>query len=226
MIWTDHSAIISIASQTKLSSTSINKLNLRLIRASTYISQFNIVIRHKAGRNYVIPDALSRLLAKAEASHKVEMTEACAYSGTIVELSESFKTRLLEAYKVQEWVTIRDELEQTKVASAKSDKPHRAVGKMPTTPERLVTKEKNHGGTFQMEARLIFHVNSNTEKQRLCIPKSMMGEIFRIAHDNAFHMGYHRAFSVISEGLYIRRLAHHLKQYIECCPECRLNRTT
>ena len=53
----------------------------------------------------------------------------------------------------------------------------------------------------------------------------MIGDIFKIALDDAFHMGYHRAFNAIMERLYIRRLAHHLKQYITSCPKCQLNRT-
>ena len=38
-------------------------------------------------------------------------------------------------------------------------------------------------------------------------------------------MGYHQTFNAITEKLYIRRLAHHLKQYIACCPQCRVNQT-
>lgn len=34
------------------------------------------------------------------------------------------------------------------MAFAKSNKPHQAVGKMPATLEHLITKKKNHGGTF------------------------------------------------------------------------------
>ena len=48
IIWTDHSAIPSIAAQTKLSSSNVDKLNLRLVRASAYLSQFNIAFKHKA----------------------------------------------------------------------------------------------------------------------------------------------------------------------------------
>ena len=201
-------------------------MNLKLIRASTYISQFNIVIKHKAGRDHVIPDALSRLPARRP-SHEPTTTETQAYNGTIVELSEPFKARLLEAYKEREWATIWAELEQEnpRVPTKPTKKTGRATRNRPTTPQQLVAKEKNHRTSFQMHGQLIFHVNSNTGKQRLCIPKSMMGEVFKIAHDNAFHMGYHRAFNTLSEGLYIRRLAHHLKQYIDCCPECRFNRT-
>lgn len=76
-----------------------------------------------------------------------------------------------------------------------------------------------------MRNNLIFHVNASLGKERLCIPKAMMGEIFKIAHDDMFHMRYHRTFNAIVKSLYIRRLAHHLKKYVECCPQCRLNCT-
>ena len=93
VIWTDHSAIASIVKQTKLSSSSVDKLNLRLIRASTYLSQFNIVVKHKAGRDHIIPDALSRIPAAQDQPRKMEAAgETHAYSGTIVELPESFRS--------------------------------------------------------------------------------------------------------------------------------------
>jgi hypothetical protein len=53
---------VSITKQTSLmKTTNINKLNLRLVRASQYIQLFNIEIRHKPGRTYLVLDALSRL---------------------------------------------------------------------------------------------------------------------------------------------------------------------
>lgn len=107
VIWTDYSAIASIVKQTKLSSSSVDKLNLRLICASTYLSQFNIAVKHKAGRDHIIPDALSSIPAAQDQPRKIETAgETHAYSGTIVELSELFRSRLLDAYKEREWATI------------------------------------------------------------------------------------------------------------------------
>ena len=77
-----------------------------------------------------------------------------------------------------------------------------------------------------MHEKFIFYVDPQSGSQRLCIPKSMLADIFKTAHNNSFHMGYHRTFHAITEGLYIWRLAHHLRQYIACCPQCQLNCTT
>lgn len=46
-IFKNHGAVLGIAKQTLLSTSSIDKLNLRLIRASEYLQRFNIEIRHK-----------------------------------------------------------------------------------------------------------------------------------------------------------------------------------
>ena len=45
IIYTDHSATTDITRQTTLSSSASDKTNLRLIRASQYVSQFNLDIR-------------------------------------------------------------------------------------------------------------------------------------------------------------------------------------
>lgn len=69
-IFTDHSAATFIARQTSLTSSSVEKLNLRLIRASQYLSQFNLRVIYRPGKIHLVPDALSRLLGSMEESHK------------------------------------------------------------------------------------------------------------------------------------------------------------
>lgn len=64
IIYTDHAAIRRIASQTSLQPTSIEKPNLRLIRASEYLQRFKLNIKHIAGKENIILDAMSRLKVK------------------------------------------------------------------------------------------------------------------------------------------------------------------
>lgn len=61
VVYTDHSAAVPISRQTSLTTSSTDKLNLRLVRASQYLSTFDLSVRHKAGKANVVPDALSRL---------------------------------------------------------------------------------------------------------------------------------------------------------------------
>lgn len=59
IIHTDHGANIGIVKQISLFTMSTEKLNLRLIRASEYLQRFNLDIRHKPGKQHIVPDALS-----------------------------------------------------------------------------------------------------------------------------------------------------------------------
>ena len=70
IIYTDQFATTNIVKQTKLSSNSTAKLNLRLVRASTYLSQFMLNVRHKPGKQHVVPGALSRMLVQCLVSHE------------------------------------------------------------------------------------------------------------------------------------------------------------
>ena len=53
VVFTDHSAIADIFKQSTLTSSSVDKLNLRLVRASQYLSQFDLDVRHKPGNRIV-----------------------------------------------------------------------------------------------------------------------------------------------------------------------------
>ena len=123
IIYTDHSAAVPISRQTTMSSSSTDKLNLRLVRASQYLSQFNLLVKYKAGKANIVPDALSRLQGAppstsdssvstldalcADAFVELGLREAsmnsvkssAAYHITLVEMSQSFKDRLMLAYK-------------------------------------------------------------------------------------------------------------------------------
>lgn len=67
VIYTDYSAAVPISRQTTLTISSTDKLNLRLIRASQYLSSFNIAVRHKSGKLNTVPNALSRLQGHEQA---------------------------------------------------------------------------------------------------------------------------------------------------------------
>ncbi|KAH4258570.1 hypothetical protein HBI04_146040 [Parastagonospora nodorum] len=64
-IFTDHSAVTAIARQKLLTSSSADRLNLRLIRCAQYLQQFPFLdVRYRPGRTHFVPDALSRLQGK------------------------------------------------------------------------------------------------------------------------------------------------------------------
>ena len=123
IVYTDYSAVVPISRQTTLNTTSTDKLNLRLVRASQYLSSFNLKLRHKAGKANMVPDALSRLATTSKASNDLDgiLNALCGvivpvgasrsiptvnkdldtpevYHTTLINITDDFKTRLRKAY--------------------------------------------------------------------------------------------------------------------------------
>lgn len=222
VIFTDHSAAVPISKQTSLSSSSTDKLNLRLIRASQYLSQFELTVKHKSGKSNVVPDALSRLKAhpgkqlddvgvldSLHAHHAMDDytmdPSAVAYHITLAEMSDAFKQRLVQAYQDDElWKKILDMLRQ----DTPSDDEGRKLGLR-----------------FKQRDGLIYYTNFDDGRERLCIPNSLEKQIFELAHDRQHHGGFHRTYDRITGSLYLRHLSKRLRSYIEHCPDCQLNQT-
>ncbi len=118
IIYTDHGAALGIAKQITLTTSSTDKMNLRLVRVSDYIQRFkNIEFRYKMGAKYIIPDALSRLphngpykINKAEG--QLNTLWAYTYATTaLVEMAPEFKERILQGYQDDPaWLRILDTL--------------------------------------------------------------------------------------------------------------------
>ncbi|SLM41474.1 reverse partial [Lasallia pustulata] len=227
IVYTDHSAITSIARQTTLSSSNTDKLNNRLIRASQYLAQFNINVRYKPGKHHLVPDALSRLpvegsntdqtlnilngLTEVEALlvTAIELIflenddfDRAAFNVTLVELADEFKDRLKQAYlDDQRWSGIRK-------SAAEADKSLSMA-----FPD------------FRLRNNLLYLIDHN-EREQLVIPQSLEKEVFELSHDLLHHQGFHRAFDLLTTSIYFdRNAAKRFCAYIEHCPTCQLNQT-
>ena len=66
IIYIDHFVTVFIFRQTKLNFNSIDKFNLKFVKASQYLSTFNIEFRHKIGKSNIMPDVSSRLPAETK----------------------------------------------------------------------------------------------------------------------------------------------------------------
>ena len=108
-VFTDHGASPSIVNQTKLSTSSVDKLNLRLVRASMYLSQFRIRTFHRSGKSNIIPDALSRLptVRSRPEDHTIDSLDVDGFNtdvadkltGTLVQMTDDFRKKLVDGYK-------------------------------------------------------------------------------------------------------------------------------
>jgi hypothetical protein len=195
IIWTDHSATTVIVKQTKLITFNTDKLNLRLIRIVMYLSQFELDVRYKSERDHVISDALFRLSSFDNSTEKISNTlkNVNAYVEIMIEMSSSFKNRLIEEYK--------------------TDKQRSSLYEMLNNSQKNSTIEQSAHSEIEFERKndLVYHLNRTTSKVCLCISKSLMQDIFKMTHDDQTHVEFHRAHVSITKTLYIRRLTHYLR---------------
>ena len=249
VIYTDHSAAVPISRQTSLTTASTDKLNLRLVRASQYLSSFNLELRHKAGKSNTVPDALSRLPTTQHDKDKgsegildvlygtpvagafrrppikgLDNDGPMAYHTTLVDMTDDFKLRLRQAYESDEhWRKIRDMLQPS--ADGGNDEAQADDGNNGAQAEAPQTEEHTQPGLpFVKRDDLLYHVNG-AGVHRLCVPSSMEKELFEQAHDMSSHGGYHRCHDRLSHSLYIRHLSKRLRQYIAHCPQCQVSQT-
>ena len=210
IIQTDHSAILDIMKQSSITSTtSTMRMNVRLVRASQFLRQFRLEVRHKPGKEHIVPDALSRLTsARPTSTLSSDHSELDAlytdydYTSTQVQMSEAFRTRLIEAYcKDKRWAKIIEILKEQAAAERKFKED--AVTNLP----------------FVRKEGLIFHVDKFSGLERLCIPQPLIKQIFDIAHGEG-HPGFERCYEIVTRSWYIHGLTKQLRTYIRHCPQC------
>ena len=130
VVYIDYSAAVSISRQISLTTSSTDKLNLRLVRASQYLSMFDLFVRHKANKTNIVSNTLSRLqgsisiainefeILKALYEQVVKVTAPSmniaayknsslsesyiSYHVTLIEMSNDFKARLSKEYAKDE----------------------------------------------------------------------------------------------------------------------------
>ena len=130
VVYIDYSAAVSISRQISLTTSSTDKLNLRLVRASQYLSMFDLFVRHKANKTNIVSNTLSRLqdsvsitinepeVLEALYEQAVKVTASlmnivthknssllesyASYHVTLIEMSDDFKARLFKEYAKDE----------------------------------------------------------------------------------------------------------------------------
>ncbi|KAJ5977319.1 hypothetical protein N7501_000661 [Penicillium viridicatum] len=189
IIYTDHSSTTGIAKATSLSSISLERQNLRLVRASQFIQQFRLRIFHRPGKTNKIADAFSRLpytdptlprtqddLEDIPAPYVFEQPTAYLLTASVLQLSDDTRGQSVDRQQDPQ------------------------VEKLP----------------YYLEDSLVIFINSNSEES-LCLPRSMTREIFNLVHNEQMHQGFDRAWQKLRSITFYKG-TKLLKQYIEHCP--------
>ena len=99
VVFTNHVVNTFIAKQTTMNSNNTDKLNLRLVRAFVYLSQFRLKMKYKSEKNHVVSNALSRLTSDNEQIDKSseDRLDLNTYHEKIIDPSNNF-----DCYALQE----------------------------------------------------------------------------------------------------------------------------
>ena len=107
IVYTDHSATLSIAKQSSLTITiSIDRMNLQLVCTSEFLQWFQLDVHHKTGKMNIISDTLFCLASQSYCSSvsaenlslNALMTEVFIYAASLVKMSNIFCQCLIKTY--------------------------------------------------------------------------------------------------------------------------------
>ena len=203
VIYTDHEAFFAIVKQTSLSTSSTNKLNFRLVRASNYIQRFDLIIRHKSDKFHLMSDALSRLFVTSaiNTQSKDEKLDIF-FTASLMKMISEFRERLIEEYINDfSWRKISKLIES-------SNKNETILSFI--TKDQLIYRRDSHNMLFVSE--------------RLCISESLVQDILQTTYESS-HSGFDKIYQNVVSSYYIKNLSTHIKRYLKHCSKCDTNQT-
>lgn len=109
IVQTDHSAILDIIQQSLITSTaSTMRMNVHLVRTSQFLCQFCLVVRHKPGKEHIVPDALSRLASAninrpSSDPNYEELDALFTYNATLIKINPQLLQRIVKGYEADSW---------------------------------------------------------------------------------------------------------------------------
>ena len=235
IIYIDHSIVVSIFKQIILITFNIDKLNLRLVRASQYLFNFNIIIRHKFDKFNVIFDALSRLSNKTttNVTNKIEILDVL-YKHFVKLTNEKFRTTIIQnlsivIYHVILMKIFDDFKNRLKIVYITNDYWRKILKIIKNDFESIddnvvVINEQSRDIRFKLRNDLIYYT-FDENKKRLCVSTILEQKILRLTHDFNNHNDFYRIYDKITNSMYIRQLIKRLHDYIDHCSKCQLNQT-
>ena len=231
IIQIDHQIIVDICAQTLITATnSTIRMNVKLVRAFQFFNQFNLNIRYKSNKNYIIFDALFRLASfnlTILKSDYFELNALFVYNITFVEMFNDFIQKITQKYsKNSTWKKILTMIRNNKKFDDNAADLFFSTFAVSTETDVYLKSKSNNVSkiaAFDFSninlKQLLYHTNSLIELRRLCVLDSCIKKIMKIAHDND-HFEFAKCFEIISKAWYVRNLTKTLKQYIKHCSKC------
>ena len=207
IVYIDHESALDIANQITMTTISIDKFNLRLVRASNYIQRFNFDIRHKSNKQHIVFDVLSRLVnddINASMIKNFDENELdVLFIISLIEMKKDFRNRIFDDYKIDlNWQKINQILNIDDENVAK-----------------LSFCKRENDLIFRSND---FIINDHVYEFRcLCIFHLVVSNILRLTHDDEY-ANYVKCFEKMFASYYIRNLSRYLRDYLKHCSKCQI----
>ena len=225
------------------------RMNLRLVRASQFLQQFKLDVRHKPVKEHIIPDALSRLASTnvgCSNPFQSELDALFTYNATLIEIHPNLISRILAGYKDDKyWARLRCQVQANEdLGDNKAVLPFITGGSYRSDNDSYMVPRPKSSTSASFEAtshapakrditvvvedptlssldktKLLYQVNKTTGNLYLCIPPTMALDILQIAHREG-HPGFSRCYEIVTRSWYIRGLTKLLRKFIRHCPQC------
>jgi len=250
VVYTDHSAILQIATQTSMNTTSLVRMNTRHIRSSEYLSRFRLEVRHKPGKANVVPDALSRLPAvnnnsnQQDRDSKQQLSESLQPQAgyTFQPYTENARSKQQDQRKPKhqtaspqqhgiaeltfpvDTVQLSEEFIAQLKAGYTEDPKCAKVLEILESNESL-DPENRTMIPFEMRKGLMYTTADEDHPRRPVIPKTLVQEVLEHAHDSLGHPGYARFHERVTSKFYLFGISGALRTYLKHCRHCQVNQT-
>lgn len=112
--------------------------------------------------------------------------------------------------------SISDDLKAKIVSALPTDKSFRKVYAKLLAPE----SEQSELLAFSVDQSTGLLYYFDGEFRRICLPLSVVDDVFKIIHDDRGHPGTSRSYDFLRPMVFVNGMKRHLATYVRCCPEC------
>ena len=228
IVYIDHSTTIDIVKHITLSSSIIDKLNLRLVRTFQYFSQFLLNIRHRVDKLNIVFDALSRLAIIVEQNDDLDedtLDEIDVYvdDSNILIVIKLVKHVARERNNIVATNIVNDVVFFHACLIQMSDEFRKRLIDVYVKSFKW-TKIMNTIQKSSMSSNIQFFLNDDliyytnfANRKRLCLFKEFEKKIFEQTHDHNSHVDFNKTYETIIVNFYFRKFNNRLHRYIAHC---------
>ena len=230
-VYTDHKSAKDVLTSESLKTSSAVRQNLRLIRASQFLSQYQHVrIIYRPGRDMVNADAISRLHKAREGENPQKDEDVFGFLVTVIGISGRVLREIENGYTQDKhlqpiYQKLKDKCED-RISSedrTTNDDIVRFSDIRNDRPGDGIVKYQGFHARYCNGHLLLYMTDPIDNHHRLCIPHSAHKTFFEAVHDGANHAGYHKCYRRLRLNYYIQNMARLLRKYIGECPTCATN---